>query len=74
MHSLIAFTFPEMGQGILAVVVLGASLLALSVVLAMIHSTLQLLRAWVAQRAITLKPRRKRIAVRLPARVRLPDH
>jgi hypothetical protein len=55
MHTLIAVTFPEMGRGLLAVIVFGAALIAVLAALAMLFSAMQLWRAHRARRGAMLK-------------------
>jgi hypothetical protein len=68
MHNL-ANSFPEMGQGLFAVVVLGAALLLALAALVMVYSALQLVRARF------VKPPRSRLgsaSAGAPAKVRVP--
>jgi len=74
MHTLIAVTFPEMGRGLLAVVIFGAALLTGLAGLTMVYSAAQMWRAHVVRRGTMRKERSSNtargaaITARLPAR------
>ena len=59
MHTLLAVTFPEMGRGLLAVVVFGAALLAGLALLTMLYSAVQL---WQARRDVISRQRERTAA------------
>ena len=66
MHSFVAMTLPEMGQGLLGIVALGATLAGALAVLVMAHSALCLWHTWRATRAARDRPRpQQRIASRV---------
>ena len=62
MHTLFAVTFPDMGRGLLAVVVFGVALLAGLAGFALLYSVVQL---WLARRVMVRK-QRSRTSVAAP--------